>query len=59
MIFKNFKDYLIRKGVITTLRITRGDAIDGACGQLVGQVNDKTRKKERAKNKARIEAKTI
>ena len=37
---KNFKDYLIRKGVITTLRITRGDAIDGACGQLVGKLKN-------------------
>ena len=27
------------KGFITTLRVTRGDAIDGACGQLVGKLN--------------------
>ena len=33
-----FKDFLIQKGMITTLRITRGDAIDGACGQLVGKL---------------------
>ena len=33
-----FKDLLIKKGLITTLRITRGDAIDGACGQLVGKL---------------------
>ena len=33
-----FKDYLVQKGMITTLRITRGDAIDGACGQLVGRL---------------------
>ena len=33
-----FKDFLIQKGIITTLRITRGDAIDGACGQLVGKL---------------------
>jgi 23S rRNA (adenine2503-C2)-methyltransferase len=33
-----FKDFLIKKGLITTLRITRGDAIDGACGQLVGKL---------------------
>ena len=35
-----FKDYLIKKGYITTLRITRGDAIDGACGQLVGDLKN-------------------
>tara|TARA_B100000902_G_scaffold1384_1_gene1808 strand:- start:5497 stop:6579 length:1083 start_codon:yes stop_codon:yes gene_type:complete len=35
-----FKDYLIQKGYITTLRITRGDAIDGACGQLVGNLKN-------------------
>ena len=35
-----FKDYLIKKGYITTLRITRGDAIDGACGQLVGNLKN-------------------
>ena len=33
-----FKDYLMNKGYITTLRITRGDEIDGACGQLVGNL---------------------
>ena len=27
------------KGFITTLRVTRGDAIDGACGQIVGRLN--------------------
>ena len=45
-IFK-FKDFLIKKGLITTLRITRGDAIDGACGQLVG----KLKKSIKGKNK--------
>ena len=35
-----FKDYLIKKGYITTLRITRGDAIDGACGQLVWELKN-------------------
>ena len=36
---ENFKKILIDKGFITTLRVTRGDAIDGACGQLVGRLN--------------------
>jgi len=29
---QNFKDILVKKGFITTLRVTRGDAVDGACG---------------------------
>ena len=36
---ENFKKILMDKGLITTLRVTRGDAIDGACGQLVGKLN--------------------
>ena len=36
---ETFKKILMDKGFITTLRITRGDAIDGACGQLVGRLN--------------------
>jgi 23S rRNA (adenine2503-C2)-methyltransferase len=37
-----FRDLLIRGGVIATIRRTRGDDIDAACGQLVGRVNDRT-----------------
>ncbi|MBR51822.1 MAG: 23S rRNA (adenine(2503)-C(2))-methyltransferase RlmN [Gammaproteobacteria bacterium] len=36
----NFKKYLIKKGFITTLRITRGDQVDGACGQLAGNLSN-------------------
>ena len=36
---QNFKKILMDNGFITTLRVTRGDAIDGACGQLVGKLN--------------------
>ena len=42
-----FKDFLIKKGFITTIRSTRGDDIMAACGQLVGQVQDKTSRKKR------------
>lgn len=42
-----FRDILIRAGLNTTIRRTRGDDIDAACGQLVGQVKDKTRRQER------------
>ena len=37
---EKFKNILVDKGFITTLRITRGDAIDGACGQLVGKLKN-------------------
>lgn len=42
-----FRDILMRAGLNTTIRRTRGDDIDAACGQLVGQVKDRTRRKER------------
>ena len=36
-----FRDLLLKGGVIATIRRTRGDDIDAACGQLVGRVNDR------------------
>jgi len=42
-----FQDQLIAAGYITTVRTTRGDDIDAACGQLVGQVEDRTRRSAR------------
>jgi 23S rRNA (adenine2503-C2)-methyltransferase len=42
-----FQNTLIRAGFTTTIRATRGDDIDAACGQLVGQVKDRTRRAER------------
>ncbi len=56
---KRFQRFLQDKGYVTTIRSTRGDDIMAACGQLVGQVNDRTRKKERAERKLRIKSKTI
>ena len=56
---KRFQKHLQDNGYVTTIRSTRGDDIMAACGQLVGQVNDKTRKKERAENKLKIKTKTI
>ncbi len=47
-----FKDYLMNKGYITTLRITRGDAIDGACGQLVGSLNNSIKGKHLISHKS-------
>ncbi len=39
-----FKTLLNDAGIITTVRKTRGEDIDAACGQLVGQVADKSRR---------------
>ncbi len=37
-----FRDELLRAGVMATVRRTRGEDIDAACGQLVGRVLDRT-----------------
>lgn len=42
-----FRDILHKHGVIATVRRTRGDDIDAACGQLAGDVMDKTRRSEK------------
>ena len=42
-----FRDKLISKGINTITRKTRGDDIDAACGQLAGEVRDKTRRAAR------------
>jgi len=39
---QRFRDELIRRGVLATVRRTRGDDIDAACGQLAGKVIDRT-----------------
>jgi 23S rRNA (adenine2503-C2)-methyltransferase len=39
---QRFRDELIRNGVLATVRRTRGDDIDAACGQLAGRVIDRT-----------------
>ena len=42
-----FRDVLMQAGLVTTVRKTRGDDIAAACGQLAGQVLDKTRRTQR------------
>ena len=44
---RQFSEILMAAGIVTTTRKTRGDDIDAACGQLAGQVKDKTRRIER------------
>ena len=41
---RRFADILMQAGIVTTTRKTRGDDIDAACGQLAGQVQDKSRR---------------
>jgi 23S rRNA (adenine2503-C2)-methyltransferase len=42
-----FWEVLSKAGYVVTVRTTRGDDIDAACGQLVGQVADRTKRSER------------
>ena len=44
---QKFRDILYRKGHTVTVRTTRGDDIDAACGQLAGVVNDRTKRSQR------------
>jgi 23S rRNA (adenine2503-C2)-methyltransferase len=41
---ERFRAILHNAGMVTTIRKTRGDDIDAACGQLVGKVHDKSRR---------------
>ena len=41
---QRFRDVLMQAGIVTTTRRTRGDDIAAACGQLAGQVQDRTKR---------------
>lgn len=43
----SFRNILVAKGINTITRKTRGDDIDAACGQLAGDVKDKTSRSQR------------
>jgi 23S rRNA (adenine2503-C2)-methyltransferase len=47
---KAFSQVLMDAGIVTTVRKTRGDDIDAACGQLAGDVQDRTRLQERTRS---------
>jgi 23S rRNA (adenine2503-C2)-methyltransferase len=49
-----FAQRLMDAGQVVTVRKTRGDDIDAACGQLAGEVKDRTRINERLPDRARI-----
>lgn len=42
-----FRGILVAKGINTITRKTRGDDIDAACGQLAGEVKDRTSRSQR------------
>lgn len=44
---RRFRDVLMQADIVTTVRKTRGDDIAAACGQLAGQVQDKTKRTHR------------
>lgn len=44
---RRFAEILMEAGVVTTTRKTRGDDIDAACGQLAGQVLDRTHRTQK------------
>ncbi|MEB0138358.1 MULTISPECIES: 23S rRNA (adenine(2503)-C(2))-methyltransferase RlmN [unclassified Undibacterium] len=54
---KAFAKVLMDAGIITTTRKTRGDDIDAACGQLAGEVKDRTRVQERMQKMAEYQKK--
>ncbi|HRO59546.1 MAG TPA: 23S rRNA (adenine(2503)-C(2))-methyltransferase RlmN [Burkholderiaceae bacterium] len=51
-----FARRLSEAGIVTTVRRTRGDDIDAACGQLAGEVRDRTRLRQRMLDGARSDA---
>ena len=56
---KRFQDILINSGYTATVRTTRGDDIDAACGQLAGSVNDLTRRSQRYRDRAESVLKVV
>ena len=51
---QRFFEILNKAGVVTITRRTRGDDIDAACGQLAGQFQDRTRRRERVRTNTRV-----
>lgn len=54
-----FAKILSDAGIVTTVRKTRGDDIDAACGQLAGDVKDRTRAAERMARQRSIMLKPV
>lgn len=54
-----FRDILHEAGYTATVRTTRGDDIAAACGQLAGEVNDRTRRSQRYRDKQADRLQTV
>jgi len=54
-----FAKILSDAGIVTTVRKTRGDDIDAACGQLAGDVKDRTRVAERMARRRTVMLKPV
>jgi 23S rRNA (adenine2503-C2)-methyltransferase len=54
-----FARILSASGITTTVRKTRGDDIDAACGQLAGDVKDRTRAAERMARQRTIQIQPV
>ena len=54
-----FAQHLMDAGIVTTVRKTRGEDIDAACGQLAGEVLDRARLREKMAHKTSIPIKEI
>jgi len=54
-----FSDILSNAGIVTTVRKTRGDDIDAACGQLAGDVRDRTEVQKRISRQRTIMLKPV
>jgi 23S rRNA (adenine2503-C2)-methyltransferase len=49
---EQFRDVLVKANITTTIRRTRGEDIDAACGQLAGRVQDRTRRVARRESRS-------
>lgn len=49
-----FRRRVLEGGIVATVRRTRGDDIDAACGQLTGQFLDRTRRRERFEHRVAL-----
>jgi 23S rRNA (adenine2503-C2)-methyltransferase len=56
---KAFAQILMNAGIVTTIRKTRGDDIDAACGQLAGDVKDRTGVEQRMTRQRTIMLKSV
>ena len=53
-VIRSFRESLQESGFVVTIRKTRGEDIDAACGQLAGQVQDKSRRNVKIPITARV-----